>query len=451
LALSAAIVVLAMLTVLMIVEPTVSIAVIFVVGLVAYLILRNVREVLDRIAKRCEVLGKSINRYVTRALHGVKDVKVYGKEDFFVSDYNKEAYRLAHLEALKQLITRAPTWFLEVTGFGLLTLAICLLLLMTDASSAKITGTLALFVVTAWRVLPAMNRILGGLTQLRALLPYVYNGFRYLHEIDEQPNDKIENRIPEKKLTFKQHLRLERVSFRYQTDQNEILKNVSFSVQKGQTIGIIGHSGAGKSTLVDVIIGLLPPTKGNVFIDSTVLTAANRQYWTYNIGYVSQTPYIYDGTIAENIAFGMKNEKIDRKRVLECCDLAAMDDFLKNTPNGIDTRIGERGVKLSGGQRQRVAIARALYNQPDVLIFDEATSSLDTETEKAIQKTIYSLKGKKTLIIIAHRLSTVEDCDTIAWLENGFIKHIGEPEEVLSRYEKRKYGSEIRYQQGTNL
>ena len=211
LTLSDAIVVLAMLTVLMIVEPAVSMVVIFIVGMVAFLILRNVRGILDRIAKRCEILGKSINRYVTRALHGVKDVKVYGKEDFFVSDYNNEAYHLAHLEALNQLIMRAPTWFLEITGFGLLTLAICLMLLMSNASNAKITGTLALFVVTAWRVLPAMNRILGGLTQLRALLPYVYNGFKYLHEIDEQPTEKIKPEQPDTQLFFNKTLRLDRV------------------------------------------------------------------------------------------------------------------------------------------------------------------------------------------------------------------------------------------------
>jgi ABC-type multidrug transport system fused ATPase/permease subunit len=286
-----------------------------------------------------------------------------------------------------------------------------------------------------------MNRILGGLTQLRALLPYVYNGFKYMHEIDQQSVDETKPKNPDTQLNFQRELKLERVSFKYQNNQSEVLKNISFCVRKGQTVGVIGHSGAGKSTLVDVIIGLLPPTEGNIHIDKTILTSANRHYWTQNIGYVSQTPYIYDGTIAENIAFGINSEKIDRQRVLECCELAAMGDFLKNSPNSIDTRIGERGVKLSGGQRQRVAIARALYNQPDVLIFDEATSSLDTVTEKSIQKTIYSLKGKKTLIIIAHRLSTVEDCDTIVCLEDGFIKYIGEPAEVLSRYEQRKYGS----------
>jgi ABC-type multidrug transport system fused ATPase/permease subunit len=437
LALSDAFVVLAMLAILMIVEPAVSILVIIIIGMVAFLILRNVRGILDRIAKRCEILGKSINRYVTRALHGVKDVKVYGKEDFFVSDYNDEAYRLAHLEALKQLITRAPTWFLEITGFGLLTLAICLMLLMSNASNAKITGTLALFVVTAWRVLPAMNRILGGLTQLRTLLPYVYNGFKYLYEIDEHQDEKIKPKQPDTQLYFNRALRIDRVSFRYQNDKSMILKDISFSVQKGQTVGIIGHSGAGKSTLVDVIIGLLPPTYGNIVIDNSFLTTANRQYWTRNIGYVSQTPYIYDGTLAENIAFGVNSERIDRKRVLECCKLASMDDFLKNLPDGIDTRIGERGVKLSGGQRQRVAISRALYNRPGVLIFDEATSSLDTETEKAIQKTIYSLKGEQTLIIVAHRLSTIEDCDILIWIEEGKIKAKGQPDVILSNYNNK--------------
>jgi ABC-type multidrug transport system fused ATPase/permease subunit len=448
LTLSDAIVVLAMLMVLMVVEPVISILVIVVIGIIAFLILRNVRGILDRIAKRCEILGKSINRHVTRALHGVKDVKVYSKEDFFVSDYNNEAYRLAHLEALKQLITRSPTWVLEITGFGLLILAICLMLLMSNASIAKITGTLALFVVTAWRVLPAVNRILGGLTQIRALLPYIYNGFKYLNFVDEMLSEDVQLIAPKVQFSFNTAFRLDRVSFRYQNTGEPTLRNISFTIPKGQSVGVVGHSGAGKSTLVDIIIGLLTPTEGKVIIDDEILTADNRHYWTRNIGYVSQTPYIYDGTLAENIAFGVKGDRIDRQRVLACCDLASMSSFLQNLPNGIDTRIGERGVKLSGGQRQRVAISRALYNEPEVLIFDEATSSLDTETEKSIQKTIYSLKGKQTLIIIAHRLSTVEDCDSIIWIEDGQVKDIGKPGVVLDRYEQKN--NDTTYQRQTN-
>jgi ABC-type multidrug transport system fused ATPase/permease subunit len=437
LTLSDVLIVSAMLLALIVIEPIVSLLVIAVVGIISLLIFRNIRRYIDRTAKRCERLGKSINRYVTRALHGVKDVKVYGRENFFVSDYKNEAYQLARLEALQQLITRSPTWFLETAGFALLALAICLMFLLSNASIAKITGILALFVVTAWRVLPAMNRILGGLTQIRALLPYIYNGFKYLNFVDEMLSENVQLIGQKVQFSFNTAFRLDRVSFRYQNTREPTLKNISFTIPKGQSVGVVGHSGAGKSTLVDIIIGLLTPTEGTAIIDDEILTADNRHSWTRNIGYVSQTPYIYDGTLAENIAFGVKGDRIDRQHVLACCDLASMSNFLQNLPNGIDTRIGERGVKLSGGQRQRVAISRALYNEPEVLIFDEATSSLDTETEKSIQKTIYSLKGKQTLIIIAHRLSTVENCDSIIWIEDGQVKDIGEPGVVLDRYEQK--------------
>jgi ABC-type multidrug transport system fused ATPase/permease subunit len=185
---------------------------------------------------------------------------------------------------------------------------------------------------------------------------------------------------------------------------------------------------------VDLLIGLLEPAKGTIQVDDKVLTRGLLPKWLKITGYVPQSPYIYDGTLAENVAFGMDNINIDRYRVRKCCSMASMDDFINDLPDNIDSLIGERGVKLSGGQQQRVAIARALYNRPELMIFDEATSSLDTKSEKAIQKTIYSFKGKQTLIIIAHRLTTVEDCDKVIWLEKGRIKMIGKSEKVLRVY-----------------
>ncbi len=174
--------------------------------------------------------------------------------------------------------------------------------------------------------------------------------------------------------------------------------------------------------MVDILIGLLSPTDGRVLIDGRELDSTCQQAWTRSVGYVPQSPYILYGTLAENVAFGFNESEIDRERVRICCEMAAMQDFLKDLPQGLDTLIGERGVRLSGGQQQRVSIARALYSQPEVMIFDEATSSLDLQNEKMIQKTIYSFKGKQTLIIIAHRLSSVEDCDFIIWIDDGRIK-----------------------------
>ena len=235
-------------------------------------------------------------------------------------------------------------------------------------------------------------------------------------------------------LDFSNTIKFNNVSFCYDNNGRKVLHDLCFEIKKGETIGIIGTSGAGKSTLVDLLIGLLEPFKGTISIDDKVLTHEFLAQWLRITGYVSQSPYIYDGTLAENAAFGMDQADIDREQVRKCCTMASMDDFIQDLPDNIDSSIGERGIKLSGGQQQRVAIARALYNKPEVMIFDEATSSLDTKSEKAIQKTIYSFKGKQTLIIIAHRLTTIEDCDKVIWLEKGRIKMIGKPEKVLGFY-----------------
>ena len=222
-----------------------------------------------------------------------------------------------------------------------------------------------------------------------------------------------------------------------------VLEDISFMIKKGQTTGFIGCSGAGKSTLVDILIGLLVPSAGKVLVDGRELDNMGRLAWMKTVGYVPQSPYIYDGTLAGNIAFGLSESEIDRELVLECCRKASMQDILDNLPQGIDTPIGERGVRLSGGQQQRVVIARALYPRPEVMIFDEATSSLDSKSEKAIQNTIYGLRGNQTLIIIAHRLATVKECDFLVWIENGKAKMIGTPAGVLDKYENSLHNNAL--------
>ena len=213
-----------------------------------------------------------------------------------------------------------------------------------------------------------------------------------------------------------------------------MLEAVSFCVAKGETVGIVGESGAGKSTLMDLLMGLLTPTSGALCLDGQPLDDSGRRGLAEIIGYVPQFPYIYDATLAENVAFGVLRAEIDMARVEAACRQAAVHEFLVQLPEGYQTVLGERGVRLSGGQQQRVCIARALYRKPEVLIFDEATSSLDTKSEKQIQQTIMRLKGSVTMILVAHRLSTVEGCDRLVWIEDGRVRQIGSPDEVLPGY-----------------
>ena len=424
-----------MLTSILVIEPLISLLLFLVLGGVAFFIYSNVRAVLDKTADGIREYDQGINRQATKALHGIKEVRIFGQERSFLQDFDRDATALAWLWAKLTFLGRAPVMLLEALGFFMLTGAIVIMLFGTNATSAKITGTITLLAVAAWRVLPALNRILGSFTEMRRSLPFVSMLIEYQKEIETESDIKPSQIINARtvSLDFQKEERLDHVYFSYDASGFFQLKDVSFTIPKGKTVGIIGPSGAGKSTLVDILIGLLPPTKGHVLVDDEPLDNLTRGPWMKKIGYVSQSPYIFDGTLAENIAFGFRGKEIDRQKVFNCCEMAAVD-FLEDRLNGIDTLIGERGMRLSGGQRQRVAIARALYLNPEVLIFDEATSSLDSSSERAIQDTIYSFKGKLTLIIIAHRLSTVEDCEFLVWIEKGTVKKIGPPSEILPIY-----------------
>ncbi len=419
---------------MVILQPTVSIIIIATVGCSSFFIYTKMKIPIDKIAKKSFECSRTINRQATRSLHGIKDIKAYGKEDFFTSGYERDVNILARLDALHQLFAHAPNWIVECIGIFMLNLSICIMLFQLDLSTLETTGTIALLAITTWRVLPAANRIVNYLTQVRNSLPYIKNGFEYFDQFEKHEKEVIsvrDNAIA--KFNLKDEIKLDTISFKYDGASDPALEQINFTIPKGNTVGIVGPSGAGKSTLVDILTGLLQPTGGKLLIDGNALNMDQCMSWRYSIGYISQSPYIFDGTIAENVAFAFNEEDIDEKQIFKCCDMAAMD-FLANLPNRINTIIGERGIMLSGGQRQRVAIARALYHNPEVMIFDEATSALDTRNEKAIQKTINSFKGRQTLIIIAHRLRTVEECDLVVWIEGGKMKKIGTPDEILPYY-----------------
>ncbi|MCK9264907.1 MAG: ABC transporter ATP-binding protein [Desulfomonilia bacterium] len=427
-----------LLTTILIASPAISLLVFLTIGGTSLLIIKHVRLSMDRLAATHRDFNTAINREVTMALHGIKEVKVYRCADAFTQGYSRNIYGFARIDARLGFINQLPGWVLEIVGVSLLSSAIMIMFLWFGDSTVKITGTIALLAVTSWRVMPAMSRILNSLNAIRQSFPYVQTGLAYLREIDSRT---IAGPSPEgPSADFTHELRLENISFTYEGANRFAINEVSLTIPRGQTLGIIGTSGAGKSTLADIAIGLLHPSSGDIMLDGRTVTIENLKHWQSLIGYVPQTPYIAPATLAENIAFGVRTEGIDQEKVLQCCKLAAMDDFLHQLPDGINSFLGERGVKLSGGQRQRVAIARALYHDPEVIIFDEATSALDARNEQTIKQTIYSLKERMTLIIIAHRLTTVEGCDHIVWIEKGRIKLAGDADTVLENY--RKYYQE---------
>ncbi len=420
-------------------EPLPSLIVLVFLGGTSVIIFFNVRKLIDKSAFRCASSEEAMNRYATRSLHGIKDVKIFGKEIPFLKAFSDEMKTFIRMSAIRDAIIGIPAYLLESVGFLAITSSVCIMIFLTNKSSLNIMGTITLLVVAAWRILPAVKRMLGSINVMRSYLPYLGKEFKYIDEFEGQLQEYQLKTFLERSAglgkVFKENICLKEVYFSYNGSLSFALQDIGLTIRKATTVGIIGASGGGKSTLVDILIGILAPTKGNVILDGKEMDKSSLAEWIDAVGYVPQTPYIFDGTLAQNVAFGLRDNEIEREKVIECCQMAAID-YLEDLYNGIDSLIGERGVRLSGGQRQRVAIARALYKSPETIIFDEATSSLDTKSEKEIQKTIYSLKRNHTLIIVAHRLSTVEDCDYIVWMEKGKVNKVGNSKDILREYSK---------------
>lgn len=367
------------------------------------------------------------NQHLLQGLGGVKDVKLMGKEDFFVGEYTTQNQKYTKILVKVTTLGFIPRLYLELLAvIGLTGLIISMML--QNKPLDLLIPTLGVFVAAAFRMIPSVNRMLNA-TQttryIRPVLDILYNEFQLFHN--------LENPAPHHsgKLKFFNDLSLHDIGFSYVDTQSKAINNINISIKKGECIGFIGPSGSGKSTLVDVILGLLTPDHGTIAVDGQNIKN-NIRSWQDQIGYVPQTIYLTDDTLRHNIAFGIVDSEVDNSAVDRAVKAAQLDEFLYDLPLGLETMVGERGVRLSGGQRQRIGIARALYHDPAVLILDEATSALDSNTERGVMKAVSALKGDKTLLIIAHRLSTLEHCNRIYRLEKGEIVSEGIPEKMLS-------------------
>ncbi len=422
-----------MLSILVATNPMLMVLAALVLGLPAFVLVRWGRRRLDRIANRICGHRMSSMRNAMVALQGLKDIKISGREKDFCGRYAVDAYAFPLLHAKQEILASLPGWTLEVFGFTLLVGTTFFMMFVLDSSAVKITGTLSLLAVFAWRGLPAAVRVVTIISKFRNEMPYVHEIIAHMRRIEAmaQPEGQEAKDI---QLSLHEQFRLDSVCFQYNDDQEHILEDVGFEVRKGECVGIIGESGAGKSTIMDIMTGLLKPSEGRLLLDGRTVGDDELPAWMRMVGYIPQAPYIYDATLAENVAFGQAEDQIDHERIRKACSLAAVDSFLDSLTERYLTPLGERGIRLSGGQQQRICIARALYDEPDILFFDEATSSLDSKSERQIQETITNLKGTVTMVIVAHRLSTVRDCDRIVWIDAGRVRMIGPPSEVLPTY-----------------
>ena len=361
-----------------------------------------------------------INQWILQSFNGIKEIKVMGRENFFLKHYTSTFERFTGLQRSQQMLSFLPRPVMETVCISGLLLTLVIKIVAFDTDVASFIPTLSVFAIAAFRMLPSFNRIAGFLSAIMFNRASVDALYQDLVEIEELRHEEKRLETNEHALTFQDGISVNEISFRYPNTENWVLENISLKVEPNTSIALIGSSGSGKSTLADVMLGLLEPQKGTVTVDGYDIRECMGA-WHKNIGYIPQTIYLTDDTIRSNIAFGVEPEDINEEMMWKSLKEAQLDEFIKSLPEGLDTMVGDRGVKLSGGQRQRIGIARALYQQPKILILDEATSALDNETEKEVMDAIDGLHGNRTMIIIAHRLSTIKNCDRIYEVGNGTI------------------------------
>ncbi|MDT8447560.1 MAG: ABC transporter ATP-binding protein [bacterium] len=359
-------------------------------------------------------------KWLNQSLNGIKEAKLFGARKFLVNQTESHYQQLAKIIVYEYLTGQMPRIFLEVLMAGGLILVVILLTLQ-GMPSGEILPTLALFGAAAFRLMPAANRSMGNLLTLKLAGPSLDNVYNSFEELKSVQIDQATLEAEHRPLAYEQQIEIDQVSFYFPGAEAPALDQLSFKIPKNQSVGIMGPSGSGKSTFLNLLLGLLLPSQGCIRADG-VDVGQNLKAWRQMIGFVPQEIYLTDDVIARNVAYGLPDEEIDRDRVWEALEMAQLKELVTSMPEGLDSYVGERGVRLSGGQRQRIGIARALYHNPEILVFDEATSALDTETEKEITKSIEALAHKKTIIIVAHRLSTIENCDVVYRLDHGRLK-----------------------------
>ena len=352
-------------------------------------------------------------KWIQQALGAIKDIKILQKEQFFINKYYDSSIKFISARKHINFFEQIPRLLIESLVVSIILLVI-IFLLFKGIDASTILVQMAVFAMAVFRLMPSMNRLQVALNILMFYVPSINVVYRDLQNTKLLKYTEIEEN---KNINFDKNIKVNNVSFKYQNTKNYIFKNISFEIKKGSSIGFVGPTGVGKTTIIDIILGLLNPTEGNITVDEVDIHK-NKKSWFSKIGYVPQFIYLTDDTIKNNILF-YDDKNIDKERLKIVIDQSQLKDFIDSLPNGLDTIVGERGIKLSGGQRQRIGIARALYKRPEILVLDEATSALDNETEKAVIQAIEYLYGKLTMLIIAHRLTTIEKCDIVYELKKS--------------------------------
>lgn len=401
-----------------------SIALVVVVILCVVIIIYGCKNIMKRTGIRYRELIAKKSKCAFQIINGVKEVFVMRRERFFLKEYERIYEESCVATKLYMLVIAIPERVIEMMVVCGIVAIVCIRIMQGYTAEAYIPQ-LGAVAIACFRLLPSLNKLTGGISQILFLKPNldaVYNNVIEAREYiaGNDKNLEVDSFVDFESLSFKREIEINDITWRYMNGEKNILEHLSLKICRGESIALIGESGAGKSTLADIIMGLLHPKQGTIRVDGETIDQ-NDFRWNRMIGYVPQNVYLIDDTIRNNIAFGIPEQEIQDEAVWKALKQAKLDEYIRKLPLGLDTVVGERGIKFSGGQRQRIAIARTMYYDPEILVLDEATSALDNETEREVMESIDSLQGEKTLIIIAHRLSTIQKCDKIYEVINGGI------------------------------
>ncbi len=426
------VVTLGIITLLVAVNPVLATVVAALVGGMYAAVFVAIRGSLTRVGRDRVRANQERFEAAGEALGGIKDIKLLGREHAYLRRFREPSIRQARSQATNRTLSEVPKYAIEAVAVGGV-IGLTLFLLATEGGAHEeavggVLPMLGLYAFAGYRLLPAAQKIYAGAARLRfggSTINAAYEDLRERSRLAEI------HKTPPERLSTRETVSLQNVSYRYPNAHRDALKNITIDIPVGTSLGIIGTTGAGKTTLVDLLLGLLRPTRGDIAVDGRPITDENLRQWQQTLGYVPQDIFLTDSSVSENIALGVPPAQIDHDQVVKCATMAQVHQFIeRDMPKGYDTVVGERGVRLSGGQRQRIGIARALYHEPEVLVFDEATSSLDVDTEREVMASIDGLSQQKTIIMIAHRLTTVSRCNQIVRLEGGRVTSSCDPAPV---------------------
>lgn len=406
---------------LIVVDPVITISVVLILGFFTGIYMLLFKGKAKEYGTTNQIYDGKMHQSINQALGAVKDIKILHREKFFVDAFI--GYGEKKMDAVRDnnVLGQMPKYFIETVCIGAILIVIAFKVVGGE-DLTRMIPQLAAFVVAAFKLLPSVGKINNYLNNIIFLKPSADLIYRDIKDTEDMLDFELKDALVEGTINDEaiSEIKIEGLSYRYPHTEKDVLSDVTFSIPVGAAVGFVGASGAGKSTLADVILGILSPTKGAVYFgDMNVHEHPIK--WSKYLAYIPQAIYLADETIRANVAFGIDDDQIDEEKVWAALEEAQLKDFVKSLPEGLDTEVGERGVRLSGGQRQRIGIARALYGDPQILVLDEATSALDNETEKAVMEAIERLHGKKTLIIIAHRLSTIDNCEYVYRVDNGKV------------------------------